>query len=126
MPIAASSPISNTAKITEINGKVFSSLDSDSTYHTISNPVVNVHKVNSKGEPLEGAELEILNSDGTAATLRDKNGNEVSNAFSSAKTPVTYHIAPGSYILRETAVPKTFYKIADDIHCRITQDGYGA
>lgn len=114
--------IVNTAKVTKINGAEYD-ISSNTNYHIIDDPKVNILKVNSKDEPLRGAKLQILNSDGTPASIYDKDNNAVGEFYSTDST-LSFSIQPGRYILRELEVPEdTDYKLADDIPFRIDSDG---
>jgi len=103
--------IVNTAQITEVNGVLFN-VTSPTTYHKIDTLKLRVSKVNSKGEPLAGAALQILNKDGTA----------VVKSFTSAAAPAVFDMTEDSYILRETQAPSG-YKAAADIPFRLSSDG---
>ena len=87
-------------------------MHSPATYHVIDALKLKVMKVNSKGEPLEGATLKILNFNGTEAVAE----------FTSGTEPKIFEISEGSYILRETAAPSG-YKPADDISFLLAKDG---
>lgn len=118
--------ITNTAKVTSVNGVDFEDIPSNTNYHVIDDPQVKVLKVNSKDEPLENAKLTILNDDAekTQAEIYDENGAPVGEFFSGDDV-VSYSIQPGRYILRELETPDdTIYKYADDMEFRIDSEGF--
>jgi uncharacterized repeat protein (TIGR02543 family) len=118
--------ITNTAKVTRVNGVDFEDIPSNTNYHIIDDPQVKVLKVNSKDEPLKNAKLTILNDDSekTQADFYDENGNSVTE-FDSGEDVISYSILPGRYILREISTPNAdVYKKAEDIKFRIDTDGF--
>lgn len=104
--------IGNTARITSVNGVAYD-VTSPTTYHVIDTLKVKISKVNSKGGPLEGAGLSVLNAD---------DESDVIMSFVSGTAPKIIDITPGSYILRETEAPSG-YKTAEDISFRVASDG---
>lgn len=110
--IGTEGQITNTAHIDSVNGVVFD-VTSPTTYHKIDSLKLKVAKVNSKGDPLAGATLNILKDDGSET-------EEAS--FVSTTAPTVINITPGSYILRETDAPSGYRK-ADDIRFRVASDG---
>lgn len=118
--------ITNTAKVTRVNGVDFEDIPSNTNYHVIDDPQVKVLKVNSKDEPLKNAKLTILNDDAekTQAAFYDEKGNPVTE-FDSGEDVISYSILPGRYILREISTPNAdVYKKAEDIKFRIDTDGF--
>ena len=110
--IGSGGMITNTAHIDSVNGVDYD-VTSPTTYHNIDTLKLKIVKVNSKGEPLEGASLSILQDD-------DNETEETS--FTSGAAPRIIDITPGNYILRETDAP-TGYRKADDIRFRVAGDG---
>lgn len=131
-------PISNEAKITSINGVPYSNIASNKTYHTVTGVKAKILKVNAKDEPLAGATLEIyekndtncdeqgnLKEDGaTPMTLKNDETTYDDTSFTSSTEVSHFDIAPGEYILHESAVPvNSGYKLAADIPFTIDVEG---
>lgn len=109
--------ITNTSYITGYNGIVFEPKDyivSDTTYHVVTDIKVKIKKVNSKGEGLPGATLQILNEDKTQV-VRDN--------FMSTNDVMTFDIQPGDYYLHEVSAPSEVYNTAADIPFTIDIEG---
>ena len=108
--------IENTSYITGYNGMAFSDQDiitSETTYHVVADIKVKIKKVNSKGEGLAGASLQILNSD---------NSVKVDNITSTTGV-MTFNIEPGDYILHEVSPPSDIYDTAADIPFTVDVEG---
>ncbi len=109
--------ITNTSTITGYNGIVFEPKDyivSDATYHVVTDIKVKIKKVNSKGEGLPGATLQILNEDKSQV---------VEDNFTSTDDVMTFNIQPGDYYLHEVSTPSDVYKTAADIPFTIDIEG---
>ncbi|MBQ3265275.1 MAG: hypothetical protein IJH07_05805 [Ruminococcus sp.] len=116
-------PITNTADILSVNGVAYDKpVESNPTYHEISDIQVKVLKTNSKGVPLEGAELQILDKDKNIVTLTDAEGESITS-FISTKEIIRFNLNPGSYYLRELNGPDDFKKFDTDIGFRIDSEG---
>ena len=108
--------ISNTSYITGYNGMSFTQenyIASDTTYHIVVDIKAKIKKVNSKGEGLAGAQLQILNKDNTVAV----------SAFTSTTDVMTFNLAPDDYILHEVSPPSDTYKTAADIPFTLDVEG---
>ncbi len=137
--------ITNTAYVTGYNGIVFKpneKITSETTYHVVADIKARVKKVNSKGEGLAGAVLEVYDKNSTNC---DSNGNlkmtEGNNPvptgtpktitidgnnvtqFTSTTDVITFEIEPGDYILHEVSAPSSNYKKAADIPFTIDVEG---
>lgn len=116
--------IENSAEITTVNGTDFN-IKSDTTYHVVDDIKVKVFKVNSKGDALSGAKLKILNDNEGETQADYYNSNNIRvGEFTSTNKPLSFSIAAGKYILRETETPAGDYKKADDIHFTVGSDGH--
>ena len=138
--------IDNKATLTKVNGNS-SSIDSETTYHKVTLPQAKIKKVNSKGEALEGALLEIYEKNsanwdsvnkklkqGAVAETVNIGGNDVTR-FKSTSGVLTFNLSSGEYILHEVNVTdnlddeynnipiKNGYKCADDIEFTIDIEG---
>ena len=108
--------ISNTSYITGYNGMSFTQenyIASDTTYHIVADIKAKIKKVNSKGEGLAGAQLQILNKDNTVAV----------SAFTSTTDVMTFNLAPDDYILHEVSPPSDTYKTAADVPFALDVEG---
>lgn len=108
--------IINTAYIQGFNDIAFEPedyIESETTYHIVANIQAKILKVNSKGEPLKDATLQILDSE-----------NNVINEFTSSESVFTCDITPGNYTLHEVSPPSATYKLADDIPFTIDVEGF--
>lgn len=128
--------ITNEARITSINGVPYSNIASNTTYHTVTGVKAKILKVNSKGEPLAGATLEIyerndtncdaqgnLKSGATPMTLKDDE-TTYGTSFTSSTEVSHFDVAAGEYVLHEVAVPaNSGYKLAADIPFTIDVEG---
>lgn len=137
---AGEGDIDNTARITSISG-IPANIQSETTYHYITESQAKIKKVNSKGEGLAGATLELYeqnstncNADGTLKMTTGDNpvpsgtpktvtigGNDVTS-FTSTADLITFNLEPGDYILHEVSAPGD-YKKAADIPFKIDEEG---
>lgn len=128
--------IVNEAKVTSINGVAYSNITSNKTYHEVTGVKVKILKVNSKGEPLEGAKLQIYEKNDTncdeqgklkegAVAMQLKNDDkDFGTEFTSTAEVAHFDVAPGNYILHETAVPvDSGYELAEDIPFIVDVEG---
>ncbi len=86
---------------------------------------VNISKVEIGGEEeLQGATLQILDSEGNVVVVKDRNGNDVTLKWVSGKEPrlIEGLLTGVEYTLRETIAPDG-YMIATDIRFSIATDG---
>ena len=110
--------ITNTANVLSINGVPYDKpVESNPTYHVISNIQVKVLKGNSKGVPLPGAELQILDKDKNVVTLKTDQGDDITS-FVSTNEVIRFNLNPGNYYLHEVSVPN-YFKQHSDIAFRI-------
>lgn len=125
--------IDNTATITSANG-LDTNILSETTYHYVTLTQAKIKKVNSKGDGLGGATLEIYennstNWDNTNSTIKtgavpkeiNLNGSNVTQ-FTSTEDVIIFNLEPGDYILHEASAPAT-YKTAADIPFTIDIEG---
>ncbi len=130
---ALDAPIDNTAEITSADGRE-TDIHSETTYHYVTVTQAKIKKVNSKGEGLEGAVLQIYENNNTnwdsehsklkAGAVPKEitvNGSNVTQ-FNSAGNVITFNLEPGDYILHEVSAPET-YKTAADIPFTIDVEG---
>ena len=90
-------------------------MQSDTTYHYVTNTQAKIKKVNANGDGLAGATLQILNS--------DKSQVLVDNITSTADV-MSFDLAPGDYVLHEVSTPNNeYYKLAADIPFSIDVEG---
>lgn len=128
--------VSNEARITSVNGVPYSNLKSDKTYHVVTGVKAKILKVNSKGDPLEGATLQIYEKNDTNCDAQGKlregaipmnlenDGTSYGTSFTSTEEVSHFDVHDGEYILHETAVPQNSgYKLAEDIPFRINVEG---
>jgi len=128
--------ITNEAKITSINGVSYSNIKSNLTYHKVTGVKAKVLKVNSKGEPLEGATLQIFEQNESNCDANGKlkegavpldltnDGQSIGDRFTSGTEVAHFDVAAGSYILHETAVPDgSGYERAEDIPFTVDVEG---
>ena len=128
--------ITNEARITSINGVPYSNIKSNPTYHEVTGVKAKILKVNSKGEPLAGAELQIYEQNDTnvdsngklkegAEPLNLTNGNQtIGESFISGTEVAHFDVAAGSYILHEFKVPEgSGYERAEDIPFTVDVEG---
>lgn len=112
------STFANTAKVVTVNGAELNTpIESDTTYHKVGNIQARIRKVNSKGEPLAGAVLQLykVNDDATETFVTE---------FTSTTSPQIFDgIQPGTYKLREKTPPAVYYKTASDITFTIDVEG---
>ena len=142
---ALDAPIDNTAYITSANGRAVNDIISETTYHYVTVPQAKVKKVDSNGNGLAGALLEIYentpeNFDSTTGKIKTGadpisvtiGGNTVTR-FQSTTDVITFNLDPGDYVLHEVDddpnvtphnIPRqNGYKLADDIPFTIDIEG---
>ena len=125
--------IDNSATITGANG-LSTDIHSETTYHYVTVTQAKIKKVNSKGDGLAGATLQVYknnstNWDSSAGELYEDavpetvtiNGSDVTQ-FTSTTDVITFPLEPGDYILHEVSAPET-YKTAADIPFTIDIEG---
>lgn len=140
---ALNAPIDNTAYITGANSRTVN-IQSETTYHYVTVTQAKIKKVNSKGEGLENAQLQIFENNSTnfdAQTGKIKDGatpktvtiggNEVTQ-FASTADVLIFNLELGDYVLHEVDdregaklnIPlQDGYKPADDIPFTIDIEG---
>lgn len=109
--------ITNQACITGYNGIEYENINyvkSETTYHVVSDIKMKLKKVNSKGEGLAGAQLQVLNYNKTQTVIDN---------ITSTNDVMTFDIQPGDYYLHEVAPPSDVYKTAADIPFTIDVEG---
>lgn len=115
--------ITNTANILSVNDVPYDKpVESNPTYHIVSDIQVKVLKANSKGNPLENAELQILDKDKNVVTLTNDEGEQITSFFSTNEV-IRFNLNPGSYYLREKTAPADFKPYTGDIGFRIDSEG---
>lgn len=129
--------IENKAKVLSVNGVTLSNVESNTTYHVVSEIQAKILKVNTNGDRLEHAKLQIYENNDTnwdaehktitldaqPMTLDDGEGNPITT-FESTKEILRFDVPAGSYILHENQVPDDeFYKYAADIPFTIDVEG---
>lgn len=102
--------IVNTSKITSVNG-VEKELTSETTYHRIVPPSIVIQKLGLEEEPLKGAVLQLLNSDG-----------ELVKQWTSTEKREYIEVDAGTYTLHEVSAPAG-YLVAKDIEITIDRIG---
>lgn len=106
--------IDNTAYITSANGSSMN-LESNTTYHYVTNTQAKIKKVDTNGNGLAGASLQILNSDKTQVLVDN---------ITSTTDVMSFDLVPGDYVLHEVSSPNNeHYKIAADIPFSIDIEG---
>lgn len=115
-------PVDNKARITSINGVEYN-IESDETHHVITENKVKVLKVNGKGDPLAGAELQILDEDKKEPLELTDNGVDFCTTFTSTKEVSHFNIVAGTYYLHEVSAPNGFTKASDDVKFSIDAEG---
>ena len=106
--------IDNTAYITSANGSTLN-VQSDTTYHYVTNTQAKIKKVNANGDGLAGASLQILSSD-KSQVLFDN--------ITSTADVMSFDLVPGDYVLHEVSTPNNeYYKLAADIPFSIDIEG---
>ena len=114
--------LTNTANVLSINGIPYDKpVDSNPTYHVISDIQVKILKGNSKGVPLAGAVLQILDKDKNVVTLKNNNNEDITS-FVSTNEVIRFNLNPGNYYLHEVSVP-TDFKSHADVAFRIDSEG---
>lgn len=109
---ALDAPIDNTAYITSANSRTVN-IPSETTYHYVTVTQAKIKKVNSKGEGLENAQLQIYennstNFDSETGKIRDGatpktvtiGGSDVTQ-FASTNDVLIFNLEPGDYVLHE-------------------------
>ena len=102
----------NTAVITSVND-VQKEIESETTYHEVRVEVP-FSKVNTLGELVPGAILQLWNTDGAE--------DELVEQWTTTGSKYTVLLLPGNYVLKELQAP-TGYDTADDIVFEIQSDG---
>lgn len=128
--------IINEAKVTSINGVPYSNIISNKTYHEVTGVKAKILKVNSKGEPLEGAKLEIYEQNDTNCDANGKlkegavpmqltnDETDYGSFFTSTNEVARFDVPAGSYILHEKEVPAGgAYELAEDIPFSVDVEG---
>ncbi len=106
--------IDNTAYITSANGGSLN-VQSNTTYHSVTNTQAKIKKVDANGDGLAGASLQILSSDKTQVLVDD---------ITSTTDVVSVDLVPGDYVLHEVSTPNNeYYKLAADIPFSIDVEG---
>ena len=117
--------ITNKADILSVNDVPYENpVDSNPTYHVIDEIKAKVLKTNSKGNPLAGAKLNILDKDKNPVPIAyDAQDNPIYD-FVSTNEVLSFNLNKGTYYLRELAdgVPEDFQK-AEDVQFRIDIEG---
>ena len=119
---ALDTEITNKAKIKTVNGVEYPGLDSNETYHIVDGVKAKILKTNANGNPLPGATLQILDSDGTPIELIE-NGTNIGTEFTSSTEVRHFDISEGSYTLHEVSAPNEDYNTSSDILFRIDAEG---
>lgn len=128
--------IVNEAKVTSINGVPYSNITSNKTYHEVTGVKAKILKVNSKGDPLEGAKLELYEKNETNCDENGKlkegatpmqltnDGTDIGTFFTSTAEVAHFDVPAGDYILHEKAVPDgSGYERAKDIPFTVDVEG---
>lgn len=90
-------------------------IQSDTTYHYVTNTQAHIKKVNANGEGLAGAKLQILSSDKSQVLVDN---------ITSTTDVVSVDLVPGDYVLHEVSTPNSeYYKLAEDIPFSIDIEG---
>ena len=106
--------IDNTAYITSANSRSLN-VESDTTYHFVTNTQAKIKKVNVNGDGLAGASLQILSSDKSQVLIDN---------ITSTTDVVSVDLVPGDYVLHEVSTPNDeYYKLAADIPFSIDVEG---
>ena len=120
--------LTNKAYVTSAYGIDYTTpIESGVTYHKVTSAKAKVIKIKSNGDPLPGAQLQILDenknpielyNEGVAAGEGDNN-----DYFTSTNQARAFDIAPGSYYLHEKALPTGYETPAMDISFRVDVEG---
>ncbi len=113
-------PINNVARVKSINGVDYD-IESNGTYHVVSNCKVKVLKVNGQGKPLAGAVLQILDENKQVVSLTN-DGKNYCTQFTSTDEVIHYNLNPGTYYVHEVSAPEGFTK-SGDIKFSIDDEG---
>ena len=112
--------ITNKAKIKSINGVDYS-IESNETYHEVSECKVKILKVNGHGNPLEGAVLQVLDENKEVVSLTNDNVNYCTQ-FTSTDKVIHFNLTPGTYYVHEVSAPEGF-NTGSDIKFSIDDEG---
>lgn len=112
--------ITNKAKIKSVGGVDYN-IESNETYHEVSECKVKILKVNGQGNPLKGAVLQLLDENKNVVSLTN-DGVNFCTQFTSTNEVIHFNLNPGTYYVHEVSAPDGF-NTSGDVKFSIDDEG---